>query len=531
MSTSDVATAWAETEAEDLTDDVLVRIDDQSSRGAADHGHHDLENTPDGQVDQVVLSGDDFVNIDGVSSSTKPSNRAQAAPGLIIDIADSVMTRLVDRGVSPRGAGAGFDASSVELHSLIIAAVDEADRVRVRQGQSPLPADVREHVESAVMAEIIGTGPLDPYLSDPDVEEIDVNSAACTWVTWCDGRKIDVGRLWPDDAALTQFQKRLARRMSATGEGRLDTASPTLTLQTRAGDRVVMVLGGESEHGLSPHPRLSIRRYVIRRTGLSGLVERGLMVPAAADFLSAAVRAGCTILISGPPGAGKTTLLTELLGEVDPDERIITVEKHLLELGLEVGGRHRDSVALHTRGANAEGLGEVGTRQLVELTRRLNPDRVVIGELVEDEALDMLDVASMCSRGSLATIHAHTAEAVIHRLAYYVAKAQTSLPEFAVWNLIAHTVDLVVHVDAITPRDSTRGQPLVPVRRVTSVIEIGPVGERGVPTMSDVLVWDAAHDALRAKSPLSSRLIDRIRSHSAANSSPRRRSSGGRSGR
>ena len=361
MSTSDVATAWAETEAEDLTDDVLVRIDDQSSRGAADHGHHDLENTPDGQVDQVVLSGDDFVNIDGVSSSTKPSNRAQAAPGLIIDIADSVMTRLVDRGVSPRGAGAGFDASSVELHSLIIAAVDEADRVRVRQGQSPLPADVREHVESAVMAEIIGTGPLDPYLSDPDVEEIDVNSAACTWVTWCDGRKIDVGRLWPDDAALTQFQKRLARRMSATGEGRLDTASPTLTLQTRAGDRVVMVLGGESEHGLSPHPRLSIRRYVIRRTGLSGLVERGLMVPAAADFLSAAVRAGCTVLISGPPGAGKTTLLTELLGEVDPDERIITVEKHLLELGLEVGGRHRDSVALHTRGANAEGLGEVAT--------------------------------------------------------------------------------------------------------------------------------------------------------------------------
>jgi len=526
VSTSDVTTSWTVVEPEDVVGHEVMRIDDRSRRGVVGHGHHDTENTPGGQADRPILSGDDIVDVDGASASTIAGNTAEAAPELIIDIADSVMARLVDRGVPPRGGGAGFDASSVELQSLIVAAVDEADRVRVRQGQSPLPSGVREHVESAAMAEIIGTGPLDPYLSDPDVEEIDVNSAACTWVTWGDGRKVDVGRLWPDDVALTQFQKRLARRMSATGEGRLDTASPTLTLQTRAGDRVVMVLGGESEHGLSPHPRLSIRRYVIRRTGLSGLVQRGLMVPAAADFLSAAVRAGCTILISGPPGAGKTTLLTELLGEVDPNERIITVEKHLLELGLEVGGRHRDSVALHTRGANAEGLGEVGTRQLVELTRRLNPDRVVIGELVEDEALDMLDVASMCSRGSLATIHAHTAEAVIHRLAYYVAKAQTSLPEFAVWNLIAHTVDLVVHVDAITPRDSPRGQPLTPVRRVTSVIEIGPVGERGVPTMSDVLVWDAAHDALRAKSPLSSRLIDRIRSHSAASSSLRRRSSG-----
>ncbi len=136
-------------------------------------------------------------------------------------------------------------------------------------------------------------------------------------------------------------------------------------------------------------------------------------------------------------------MLTELLGEVSPRERIITVEKNLLELRLEDDPRHPDAPALFTRHANAEGEGEITTRQLVELTRRLNPDRVVVGELVEDEALDMLDVASMCKRGSLATIHAHAADVVVQRLAYYVSKSNTSLPEFAVWSLIAQTVDFV----------------------------------------------------------------------------------------
>ena len=146
---------------------------------------------------------------------------------------------------------------------------------------------------------------------------------------------------------------------------------------------------------------------------------------------------------------GKTTLLTELLGEVSPRERIITVEKNLLELRLEDDPRHPDAPALFTRHANAEGEGEITTRQLVELTRRLNPDRVVVGELVEDEALDMLDVASMCKRGSLATIHAHASDVVLQRLAYYVSKSNTNLPEFAVWSLIAQTVDFVIHIDLV----------------------------------------------------------------------------------
>ncbi len=378
---------------------------------------------------------------------------------------------------------------------------------RMRRGDPPLDEAVDRDVRSRVVAELTGTGPLEPYMSDPGVEEIDVNSHLSTWVTYADGRKIDVGALWESSSDLTAYQKRLARRMTGTGEGRLDTQSPMLTFQADDGSRVVMVLGGRGEHGISTHPRIAIRRFVLRHEGLLGLARRNLFPVDMVPRLQAMVRTGFTILVSGPPGAGKTTLLTELLGEVSPRERIITVEKNLLELRLEDDPRHPDAPALFTRTANAEGQGEITTRNLVELTRRLNPDRVVVGELVEDEALDMLDVASMCKRGSLATIHAHTSDVVLQRLAYYVSKSNTSLPEFAVWSLIAQTVDFVIHIDLVRNGDDLDGAP---VRRVTSIVEVGGLGERGGIAASEV--WSVGPEGqLVQTAPLSPRHLQRLR--------------------
>jgi pilus assembly protein CpaF len=377
---------------------------------------------------------------------------------------------------------------------------------RLRLGLRPLDASVDRQVRADVVADLTGTGPLDAYMNDPDVEEIDVNSHLSTWVTYADGRKVDVGRLWPSSMELTAFQKRLARRMTRTGEGRLDTSSPMLTFQTDDGSRVVMVLGGPGEHGVSTHPRLAIRRFRVRQVGLHGLADLALFPHTLVEPLRALVRCGFTILVSGPPGAGKTTLLVELLGEVSPRERIVTVEKNLLELRLEDDPRHPDAPALFTRHSNAEGVGEITTRQLVELTRRLNPDRVVVGELVEDEALDMLDVASMCKRGSLATIHAHTADIVLSRLAYYVAKSNTNLPEFAVWNLIAQTVDFVVHIDLVR---NELGDD-APVRKVTSIIEVGGLGESGGVATTEVWASDGT-GVLTQRAPLSSAHLRRLR--------------------
>lgn len=384
-----------------------------------------------------------------------------------------------------------------------IAALDEE---RIDTGRAPLTPQTERVVRASVVAELTGAGPLEPYLDDPDVEEIDVNSHTSTWVTYVDGRKVDVGALWASSAELTAFQKRMALRMTGTGEGRLDTSSPMLTLQTRDGARVVMVLGGPTEHGVSTHPRLAIRRFVVRQVGLDGLADLGLFPHRVVERLRALVRCGFTILVSGPPGAGKTTLLTELLGEVSPLERIITVEKNLLELRLEDDPRHPDAPALFTRQANSEGTGEITTRELVELTRRLNPDRVVVGELVEDEALDMLDVASMCKRGSLATIHAHTSDIVLQRLAYYVSKSNTNLPEFAVWSLIAQTIDFVIHIDLVRNAVADRA----PVRRVTSIVEVGGLGEVGGVSSTEVFALDG-NGELAQVAPLSQRHLTRLR--------------------
>jgi Flp pilus assembly CpaF family ATPase len=386
-------------------------------------------------------------------------------------------------------------------------AMTTLNEARLQRGARPLSRHDEQHVRSRVVAELTGAGPLEPYLTDPTIEEVDVNGPHSTWVTYTDGRKVDVGRLWASADELTSFQKRMALRMTGTGEGRLDTSSPMLTVQSPDGARIVMVLGGAGEHGVSTHPRLAIRRFAVRQVGLAGLAELGMFPRLLVDQLRALVRCGFTILVSGPPGAGKTTLLTELLGEVSPLERIITVEKNLLELRLEDDPRHPDAPALFTRQANAEGEGEITTRQLVELTRRLNPDRVVVGELVEDEALDMLDVASMCKRGSLATIHAHTADIVLQRLAYYVSKSNTNLPEFAISSLIAQTVDFVVHVDLV--RNTVEDQSAV--RRVTSIIEVGGLGEAGGVSSTEVWALNERDDLVQV-APLSQRHMNRLRS-------------------
>jgi pilus assembly protein CpaF len=432
------------------------------------------------------------------------------------EVTDRVAERLIeaverDANVANRPAGVLPLATDERRQQLLVGAwisdeVSDVNERRLRTGLRPLDLDAELTLRSRVVAELTGAGPIEPYLNDEGVEEIDVNSANSTWVTYADGRKVDVGALWDSNAELTAFQKRLALRMRGTGEGRLDTSSPMLTMQSNEGSRIVMVLGGSTEHGISTHPRIAIRRFVVRQVGLDGLADLGLFPHKLVPQLRALVRCGFTMLVSGPPGAGKTTLLTELLGEVSPLERIITVEKNLLELRLEDDPRHPDAPALFTRHSNAEGEGEINTRQLVELTRRLNPDRVVVGELVEDEALDMLDVASMCKRGSLATIHAHTADIVLERLGYYVSKSNTNLPEFAVWSLIAQTVDFVVHIDLV--RNAAADQRTI--RRVTSIIEVGGLGERGGVASTEVWGLNNAGDLARTAA-LSPRHLKRLR--------------------
>ncbi|MEY2415763.1 MAG: pilus assembly protein CpaF [Ilumatobacteraceae bacterium] len=377
------------------------------------------------------------------------------------------------------------------------------NQTRLQGGDGLLDEHTERELRAAAYAETVGAGPLEPYMHDPEVEEIDVNSHRVTWVSYSDGRKESLGQLWDSADDLYAFQRRLTLSMGVA-ESRLDEQSPMVTLQAADGSRVVMVLGGPGRSGVSSHPRIAIRRFTVNRVGLDGLAERGLFPRWVVPQLEALVQAGMTILISGGPGAGKTTLLKELLGAVSPLERIVTVEKGLLELRLEDDPRHPDAPALYTRQANTEGRGAVSARELVELTRRLNPDRVIVGELVEDEALEMLDVASMCKRGSMATIHAHTVDAVLSRLAFYVAKSNTKLPEYAVWSLIAETIDFVIHIDLVRHANGA------PQRRVTSIVEYGGRGETGGVRSTETWGMNELNQFVQ-RNPLSEHHVRRLR--------------------
>ena len=234
-------------------------------------------------------------------------------PELVRIVTDRVAVRLVEaieldesQPQARNTAGVSLAADARRQQLLVGAWLSEematVNQDRLRRGESTLTSGVDREIRGRVVAELTGTGPLEPFMSDPLVEEIDVNSHLSTWVTYNDGRKVDVGSLWESPADLTAYQKRLARRKAGTGEGRLDTQSPMLTFQTDDGSRVVMVLGGRGEHGISTHPRIAIRRFVLRHEGLDGLSRRGLFPTDLVPRLRAIVQCGFTVLVSGPPG-------------------------------------------------------------------------------------------------------------------------------------------------------------------------------------------------------------------------------------
>ena len=290
-------------------------------------------------------------------------------------------------------------------------------------------------------------------MNDPDVEEIDVNSHRVTWVSYSDGRKEALGQLWDSADDLYAFQRRLTLSMGVA-ESRLDEQSPMVTLQAPDGSRVVMVLGGPGRSGVSSQPRIAIRRFTVNRVGLDGLADRGLFPAWLVPQLSSA-GAGrhdhshlrWTRRRQDDTAEGAVRARCRRWNESSPSKKACSSCGWKTTRAIRT--RRLSTPARPTPKAAAP----CQRRELVELTRRLNPDRVIVGELVEDEALEMLDVASMCKRGSMATIHAHTVEAVLSRLAFYVAKSNTKLPEYAVWSLIAETIDFVIHIDLVRNTD------------------------------------------------------------------------------
>jgi pilus assembly protein CpaF len=262
---------------------------------------------------------------------------------------------------------------------------------------------------------------------------------------------------------------RVIERIAARVGRRIDTASPMADLRLPDGSRVNATLPPATIDG----PTISIRRFGRRRLRRDDLLTLGTLSPEMLEFLVIAVRARKNILISGGTGAGKSTLLGVLAEAIPDSERIVTIED-TAELSLE----QEHVVRMETRPANIEGKGRILARDLLINALRMRPDRIIVGEVRGEEALDMLQAMNTGHDGSLTTIHANSPRDALYRLDTMVAMANLNIPEKAIRQQVASAVNLIVQVTRLT--DGTR--------RVTSISEITGM-EQDVITMQEIFAF------------------------------------------
>ncbi|MCL3820191.1 CpaF family protein [Aeromicrobium wangtongii] len=313
-------------------------------------------------------------------------------------------------------------------------------RAEIAAGRTP--PDLAEEAELAdgIHAALYGVGRLQPLLDDPDVENIDINGYDNVFVGYADGEERRMPPVAESDDELVELVQVLGAYSGLTSRP-FDTANPQLDLRLPDGSRLSAVMG------VTQRPSLSIRRARLSRVSLETLVENGTMTPDLASFLSAAVGARKNIMIAGATNAGKTTLLRALANEIEPHERLITVER-ALELGLgEFPDLHPNVVSFEERLPNSEGRGQIGMADLVRRSLRMNPSRVIVGEVLGDEIVTMLNAMSQGNDGSLSTIHANSSLEVFNRICTYAIQSAERLPADATMMLIAGAIDFVVFVE------------------------------------------------------------------------------------
>lgn len=312
----------------------------------------------------------------------------------------------------------------------------------------------------AVLDAVAGLGPLQRYLDDPEVEEIWINAPEQVFVA----RR---GEPELTTTILTEGQVRdLVEQMLKTSGRRLDLSSPFVDASLPGGERLHVVIPDVTRR----HWAVNIRKYVARARDLDDMVTLGSLTPAAAIFLDAAVRVGLNVLVAGSTQAGKTTMLGALAGSIPARERIVTCEE-VFELRL----LHRDVVGLQCRQPSLEGTGEIPLRRLVKEALRMRPDRIVVGEVREAEALDLL-VALNAGVPGMCTLHANSAREAITKLCTLPLLAGENVSDRFVVPTVAGSIDVVVHLGL-----DARGR-----RRVLEVVGVPGRVENGVVELADL---------------------------------------------
>lgn len=306
----------------------------------------------------------------------------------------------------------------------------------------------RQRLHDQVMAEILGFGPLEPYLRDRTVDEIMVNGTETFYIERR-GKLEEVPVRFESDQHVMRI---ISRIVSPLGR-RVDEAQPYVDARLPDGSRVNVVIPPLSLNG----PLLTIRKFAKIPFQAEDLIRFGSFTPEFAEFVKACVQAKLNIVVSGGTGAGKTTLLNVISGFLSNTERIVTIED-AAELQL----HQRHVISLESRPKNLEGQGEVTRGDLVVNALRMRPDRIIVGECRAGEALDMLQAMNTGHEGSMTTVHANSPRDSLHRIETMVLMAGYDLPLRAIREQVSSALDLIIHVER--SRDG--------VRRVTSAMEI-----------------------------------------------------------
>jgi len=365
------------------------------------------------------------------------------------------------------------DVHQAVLSKLDLEKLSAVDNARARQAVAtvvqetlagrnvPLTANEKGRIESDLLDEVFGLGPLEPLLKDPSVSDILVNRANLVFAERHGLlEKTDV--VFRNDRHLMQVIDRIVSRIGR----RVDESSPMVDARLPDGSRVNAIIPPLALDG----PCLSIRRFGGGPVAAETLVRLQSISPGMLEVLAAAVKARISLLISGGTGAGKTTFLNIMSSFIPHRERIVTIED-AAELQLQ----QEDVVRLETRPANVEGQGGVRQRQLLINSLRMRPDRIIIGEVRGEEAFDMLQAMNTGHEGSMTTIHANTSRDALSRLESMVAMASLNLPDRALRQQIASAISIVVQVARLS--DGTR--------KVTNISEITGQ-EEDVISMQDV---------------------------------------------
>jgi len=352
-----------------------------------------------------------------------------------------------------RAVGTGFRELKADIHRKLIQKLNldrliQMDREAVRRDVAqiietlvvgeltPMTLSERERLTQEVLDEVFGLGPLEPLLKDPAISDILVNNHKSVYIER-HGLLEHTGIQFRDE---THLRLIIDRIVSAVGR-RVDESSPMVDARLADGSRVNAIIPPLAIDG----PCLSIRRFGRDRLTADDLIRNLTLTAEMLELLAGCVRARLNILISGGTGAGKTTLLNVVSSFISNRERIVTIED-AAELQL----RQDHIVRLETRPPNIEGKGAVRQRQLVINSLRMRPDRIIIGEVRGEEALDMLQAMNTGHDGSLTTIHANSPRDALTRLETMVAMANLNLPDKPIRRQIASALDVVIQVSRLS---------------------------------------------------------------------------------